>query len=276
MTSTSAPDFTTLARKLSELLAIIKYVRDTPTLEETDYLEWKSAYDLSSKTGAAATARQLIGMANRDFAQVERHAEGSAYVLLGVEPGMVHGVPHWDSADIENWLARYVEPELRYDAHYVEIDGKEVLVFTVDAPRQGDPIYCLQRTCEVEEVVTVASTGHEEKRTKKSIPKGTIYVRHGGKTEQHTPEDLKRLAARAAVAERPTLDVAVMFDTSKAVTITDGLVSDAHREERLRVWREDMLAKLPRREPKRSRGPLDFVALQSFDYSVRLPSRPTW
>jgi hypothetical protein len=106
MTSTSDPDFTTLARKPSALLAIIKYVRNTPTLEETDYLEWKSAYDLSSKTGAAATARQLIGMANRDFAQTERHAEGSAYVLLGVEPGMVHGVPHWDSADIENWLAR--------------------------------------------------------------------------------------------------------------------------------------------------------------------------
>ena len=273
MTSTSAPDFTTLARKPSELLAIVTYVRDTPTLEENDYLEWKSAYDLSSKPGAAATARQLIGMANRDFAQAERHAEGGAYVLLGVEPGMVHGVPHWDSADIENWLARYVEPELRYDAHYGEIDGKEVLVFTVDAPRQGDPIYCLQRTCEVEEVVTPASASQAEKRVKKSIPKGAIYVRHGGKTEQHTPEDLKRLGARLFVVERPALDVAVMLDMSKAVTISEGLVSDAHREGRLRAWREEMLAKLPRRKPK-PRGTLDFMTLQSFDYSIQLPSRP--
>jgi hypothetical protein len=166
-----------------------------------------------------------------------------------------------------------VEPELRYDAHYVEIDGnKEVLVFTVDAPRQGDPIYCLQRTCEVEEVVTAAGTGHEEKRTKKSIPKGTIYVRHGGKTEQHTPEDLKRLAARAAVAERPTLDVAVMLDTSKAVAISEGFANDAHRDERLRAGREKMLAKLPRREPKSARRQ-NFMDLTSFDYSIQLPSK---
>lgn len=264
MASTSAPDFTTLARKPSELLAIVSYVRDTPTLEETDYLEWKSAYDLSSKPDAAATARQLIGMANRDLALAERHAEGSAYVLLGVEPGTVHGVPHWDSADIENWLARYVEPGLRYDAHYVEIYGKEVLVFTVDAPRQGDPIYCLQRTCEVEEVVTPASAGQEEKRTKKNIPKGTIYVRHGGKTAQHTPEDLKRLGARLAVAERPTLDVAVSLDASKAVVISEALASQEHRDESLRAWQARMLGKLPRREPSRAKGPLSL----GFDYAM--------
>ncbi|MGD0454370.1 MAG: ATP-binding protein [Solirubrobacteraceae bacterium] len=274
MASASTPDFTTLARRPSERLAIVAHVRDSRTVEETDYLEWKSAYDLSSKPGAAATARQLIGMANRDFAQAERHAEGSAYVLIGVEPGMVHGVPHWDSADIENWLARYVVPELRYDPHYVEIDGKEVLLFTVDAPRQGDPIYCLQRQCDVEEVVTSGSTGQVEKRIKKTLPKGAIYVRHGGKTEQHTPEDLTRLTARAAAAERPTLDVEVLLDTSKAVTISESLVSDAHREGRLRAWREEMLAKLPRRKPKPARGPLDFMTLPSFDYSIQLPSRP--
>ena len=59
MESTNNPDFTTLARRPSERLAIVAHVRDTSTLEETGYLEWKSAYDLSSKHGAAATARQL-------------------------------------------------------------------------------------------------------------------------------------------------------------------------------------------------------------------------
>lgn len=269
MASASTPDFTTLARRPSERLAIVTHVRDSQALEETDYLEWKSAYDLSSKPGAAATARQLIGMANRDFAQAERHADGSAYVLIGVEPGKVHGVPHWDSADIENWLARYVEPELRYDAHYVEIDGKEVLLFTVDAPRQGDPIYCLQRQCDVEEVVTSGSTGQEGKRIKKTLPKGAIYVRHGGKTEQHTPEDLTRLVARATVAERPTLDVEVLLDTSKTRAINATVASDEYRDQHLHAWRAKMLGKLPRREPKRAKGPLDFT---TFDYSMRLPS----
>jgi hypothetical protein len=167
-----------------------------------------------------------------------------------------------------------VEPELRYDVHYVEIDGKEVLVFTVDAPRQGDPIYCLQRTSEVEEVVTLASAGKEETRIKKALPKGAIYIRHGGKTEPHTPDDLRRLGARLVVAVRATLDVAVILDASKAMVISEGLVNDAHRDERLRAWREKMLAKLPRREPKRARGPLDLMNFPSFDYSIQPPSRP--
>ena len=274
MASTSTPDFSTLARRPSERLAIVKHVRDTPTLEETDYLEWKSAYDLTSKPGAVATARQLIGMANRDFAQAERHAEGSAYVLPGVEPGMAYGVPHWDSADIENWLAPYVQSELRYGADYVAIDGKEVLVFTVDAPRQGDPIYCLQRECQIEEVIAPGSAGQEGKRIKKTLAKGAIFVRHGGKTEQHTPEDLRRLGTRLVVAERPTLDVAVALDASKAAVISESLVSDAHRDARLRAWREKKLAKLPRREPKPERGPFDFIGIPAFDYSLQFPSKP--
>ena len=273
MASASTPDFTTLARRPSERLAIVEHVRDSQALEETDYLEWKSAYDLSTKAGAVLIARQLIGMANRDPAQAERHAEGSAYVLIGVEPGKVHGVPHWDSADIENWLAPYVPDELRYDVQYVGIDGEEVLFFVVDAPQQGDPIHCLQREYQVEEVVT-GSTGEAERKAKRTLRKGEIFVRHGGKTEPHAPEDLARLVARAAVAERPTLDVEVLLDTSKAVAISEGLVSDAHREGRLRAWREEMLAKLPRRKPKPARGPLDFMTLPSFDYSIQLPTRP--
>ena len=213
-------------------------------------------------------------MANRDFAQAERHAEGSGYVILGVEPGMVHGVPHWDSADLENWLSRYVEPELRYDVHYVEIDGKEVLIFTVDAPRQGDPIYCLQRDCQIEEVIAPDSTSQKERQIRKTFAKGAIFVRHGGKTEQHTPEDLKRLGARLAIAERPTLDVAVLLDTSKALAIRESLVSDAHRDAQLRAWREKKLAKLPRREPKPTRGPFDLIDIPTFDYSRALSHKP--
>jgi hypothetical protein len=81
MTHASDPDFTSLARRPTERLKIVEHVRDTLTLEETDYLEWKSEYDLSTKVGAVLTARQLIGMANRDPAQAKRHAEGSAYML---------------------------------------------------------------------------------------------------------------------------------------------------------------------------------------------------
>ncbi len=274
MTGTDAPDFTTLARRPSERLAIVAHVRDTLTLEETDFLEWKSAYDLSTKSDAAKTSKALIGMANRDFAQAERHAEGSAYVLIGVEPGKVHGVPHWDAADIENKLTRYVPTELRYDVQHVEIDGKEVLFFTVDAPRQGDPIYCLQRECDIEEVVT-GGAGEAERKVKKTLPKGAIYVRHGGKTEQHTPEDLTRLTARAAVAERPALDVEMLLDPSKARTINATVASDEYRDQNLHAWEAKMLGKLPRRKPKRVNGPLGLMDFSAFDYAtIHVPSKP--
>jgi predicted HTH transcriptional regulator len=138
------PEFDHPARRPSERLAIVAYVHATPALQETDYLEWKTEYDLSSRPGAAATAKQLIGMANRDLSQAMRHNDGYAYILLGVEPENLVGVTLWDSADIENWLGRFVGPDLRYDIHYVELHQKQILFLTVDAPKQGDPIYCLQ------------------------------------------------------------------------------------------------------------------------------------
>jgi hypothetical protein len=78
MAAPTPPDFIQLARRPSERLAIVTYVHGTANLQETEYLEWKSAYDLSKRPGAAATARQMIGMANRDDASAGRHAEGHA------------------------------------------------------------------------------------------------------------------------------------------------------------------------------------------------------
>ena len=238
MAEAPVPDFSTRARRPSELRAIVEYILASPVLEETDYLEWKSGYDLSTRPGAASTAKQLIGMANRDFAQANRHAEGHAYVILGVEPGKLTGVPHLDSAEIEDALSRFIEPSLRYTLEYVEVDDKEVLIFTVEPPRQGDPVYCLQR--ESEEVSDLVK--------KKTLPLGAIYVRHGGKTEQHTPEDLKRLSARLIVEKATTLDLAVELDTSNVKVIPSELVSDAARDEKLQQWRTEMLAKLPKRD----------------------------
>jgi hypothetical protein len=136
MSETPAPDFTRFARRPSERVAIVEYIYATPSLQEADYLEWKTGYDLSKRPGAAATARQLVGMANRDTAHAMRHADGHAYVLLGVEPGSLSGVPEWDSADIEKWLTPFIGPDLRYDADYVSVEGHpdQVLFLTIDPP----------------------------------------------------------------------------------------------------------------------------------------------
>ena len=245
MSAPPVPDLSKLARKPSERLAIVTYVHGTPGLQETEHLEWKSGYDLSTRPGAAATARQLIGMANRDSARAVTHAEGHAYVLLGVEPGNAPGVPQWDASDIENWLVPFVGPDLRYDIHYVAFAGQQVLFLTVDAARAGDPIHNLQKASQ--------DPGGD------ALPAGTIYVRHGANTTRHTPADLARLTARATVAPVTALDVAVELDASRVAAIDAGLLADGFRDQRLASWRADMLAAMPRQEAS---SPLGFAYQQ--------------
>lgn len=174
-------------RRPSERLALIHYIASLPTLQENEHLEWKLGYDLGRRPDAGKIAKQLIGFANRDPARAQRQTEGYAYVLLGVEPGAVIGVPVWDSADIENWLSRFVPSELMYDIQYVSAGDKDILVLEVDPPRQGDSIFCLQ-----------ASTGEGNE----NLSEGTIYVRRGGKTEPASSAEVAMLTARARSGAR--------------------------------------------------------------------------
>src|SRR4051812_36714127 len=97
-----------LARRPSERKALIELIHDSAQLQETDWLEWKSGYDLTKPAGRAATAKHIIGFANRLPDRAQRNADGYAYLVLGVEPGTYHGMPMHDSADVENWLRPYV------------------------------------------------------------------------------------------------------------------------------------------------------------------------
>ncbi len=228
--SPPVPDFSALARRPSERLAIVRYIRDNPGLQETEYLEWKTGYDLRTRPGAAATAKHLIGFANRDLILAARHAEGHAYLLLGVEPQNLVGVTLWDSADIENWLVRFVGLELRYDVHYVELDGKHVLFLTIDPPRPGDPIYYLHQ----------GSSDPDGK----TLSDGTIYVRRGGLTEPAKAADIARLTERCRATAR-TLDLAVDLDTSELQIIEPDELSDAVRDSWLRDERRALLSSMP-------------------------------
>jgi hypothetical protein len=233
----AVPEFSVLARRPSERLAIVEYILATPNLQETDYLEWKIGYDLSTRPGAASTAKQLIGMANRDAIRAERHAEGYAYVLLGVEPGDLGGVEQWDSANIENWLSPFIGPDLRYDAHYVSKDDREVLFLTVDPPRQGDPIYCFQ-------------AASEDLSTRKTIPEAAIFVRHGSTTAPPTADDITRLTNRGAASsatDAEIRDLRLELDASAIAVISASMFTQERRTLWGRAYRRGMLAKLPNR-----------------------------
>jgi hypothetical protein len=82
----SIPGRDHVARRPSDRLALVEYVRESEALQETDWLEWKIGYDLTGKPGRAATAKHLVGLANRRVEQAARQADGYAYLLLGVEP----------------------------------------------------------------------------------------------------------------------------------------------------------------------------------------------
>lgn len=64
-----------------------------------------------------------------------------------------------------------------------------MLVFTIEAPRAGDPLFVLQK-------------GYDR------APAGRIFVRRHGKTEEAGPTDVRALEARGQAA-RPKVELAV-------------------------------------------------------------------
>jgi hypothetical protein len=166
----------------SARLALVRAVRDGGLVTtETDWIEWKSRVDLQDKRARMEhMIRHILGFANRDPGRAARIAEGCAYLLLGVEPRRLDGVEQVDPAVLESWVRPYLEPNgPQWDAAYVELDGKAVLVVTVEAPRWGDPAFPLRKALD-------------------PLEDGTIFIRRLGKTERASAAEIDQLFARAA------------------------------------------------------------------------------
>jgi schlafen family protein len=209
-------------------LRLVEAIRDAaPGVQETDWLEWKSAADLEDKAWQGETATHLIGFANRDPSRARRIVDGCGYIALGVEPGRISGVAVLDPADLENRIARYVGPDLRWEPHYVHLQEATVLVVEVAAPRQGDPLFALRRTF--------------QDPTGKSIPNGTVFVRIGGKTERASAAEIDMLSRRAAVTAGNVLDLKVEWWDSVGEIAALDRTEAAHdawvRSERERLMR---------------------------------------
>src|ERR1700733_7766983 len=149
-------------------LGLVTAVRDALASEqETNWLKWKGAPRLTARETEATIAKAVIGFANRAPDVAARAMEGCAYLLVGVEPGgNLSGVVPIDQAKLEAGVAVYVGQHVDWDAAYVELEGKSVVVVTVEPPRWGDPIRCFRKAYLPAEKV------------KESMPAATIFVRH--------------------------------------------------------------------------------------------------
>lgn len=173
----------------SQLTALVGAVRDAEDHDENCWIEWKSTLDLTASAGHVHLVKHILGLANRDPAAASHRAGGYGYLLVGVEPGQVHGVTSVDPETLVGQVRVYVGHEVRWVPEYIEVDGKQVLVVIVDPPQPGDPIHSLRK-----QLTTFTA--------------GAIFVRHAGRTDQANPADLEMLQARL-LARTASLEFAV-------------------------------------------------------------------
>jgi hypothetical protein len=166
----------------------IEAVRDAlPGESEPDWVEWKGPVDLSSKRWMAEIARHVVGLANRDPTKASRAAEGFGYLLIGVEPGNIWGVEPIDNAQLESGITSYLGLDgPQASPEYIDVDGKAVLVVTVQPPRTGDRIYHFEKEYSHE----------DDDGLRIHYKNGEVFVRRDGRTERARSGDLKMLERR--------------------------------------------------------------------------------
>jgi len=152
---TSAP-----LRSPQSVTALVEAIhRADPGSQETHWLECKSQLDFGSKADRFAAARAIIAFANRDPVSAARDCGGEAYLVVGVAPGELIGVAEvLDAATLHDKLRLYVDGP-QWSVDYFQVEGHDVAVFTVAAPRPGDRIHSLVTTYENNRSGTVFHRG---------------------------------------------------------------------------------------------------------------------
>jgi hypothetical protein len=208
-------DLSRPARTPAEQRVLVEAVRDAPSFEqETRYLEWKRTLDLATKEAWAVIAKAVLGFSNRMPDVAAEALDGAAHMFVGVEPGRLDGVASVDDATLHPGVRTYCGPGPRWHSTYVEVDGKAVLLVTVESPQWGDPLHPVRKTF-------TSPTDREV-----SVYKGRIFVRHPARTDEAGPADIDLLSTRAARRAGDELHVSVEFAAPAEVGRVD-LTSNA-------------------------------------------------
>ncbi|WP_139166396.1 helix-turn-helix domain-containing protein [Curtobacterium sp. UNCCL20] len=172
-------------RTPDQLVALVRSVLDARPEDESRAVEWKSHFDdVTSPEASFVIARAILGLANRPVNVARSAFDGVGYVLVGVEPGSLHGQGVPDSAELHNAIRRYAgNSTALWDPRSIEVDGQQVLVVTVEAPRSGDRIALLNKS-------------YQPSGRKPLVEEGTIFVRQPGATNRATRLDVEMLQDR--------------------------------------------------------------------------------
>ena len=129
---------------------LLRWVLETNANNELDWLEWKVGLDLTARAHQFAVAKQIIGFANREPSRAAVHAEGCAFIVLGAEPRNLAGQDSIDNADLDAGLRRYLGTTTgpQWTPLWVQVDGVDVLVITVEPPRPGHRKHVLEHAAE--------------------------------------------------------------------------------------------------------------------------------
>jgi len=243
---TLAMDLSTAVRSRASYRELVLAVYQAPGSEqETNSIEWKGTVDLAEKRWQAEMGRQVLGMANRDAETAGTVLGGCGYILLGVSPSQLPGTLVYDTDKIESWISAYVgqppnAPE--WMPTYVHVHDKDVLVLTVEPPRNGHPAW----PCRKEYLVDPRSAGADPKPATRE---GALYVRHKASTREATAADIEMLSRRTAGARKRIGRVSLLLaPESRAVALDigpDAVTTWADRE-------REALKPPPPREPEKS------------------------
>ncbi|HEY3213448.1 MAG TPA: hypothetical protein VGL16_09640 [Actinomycetota bacterium] len=217
-------DMSLQIRRPSDRVALVEAVLQAHPSDEAEWIEWKLDVELDRAEGQFKASRQILGFANRSPNDAARFLGGQAFLIVGAEPGQLAGTPRRDPAQLEDWLRPYLGLDGPiWDAHHVEMEGTEVLLIEVAAPRDGDPIHTLRRAFD-------------------KWHAGSVFVRHKGKTDPASPADMVMLTARSAApvaGERVALEVtwARADPIIRALDLTEDSIDRLIEMERNRLLR---------------------------------------
>jgi hypothetical protein len=173
----------------SELKRLVQAVRVAGDYDETRWVEWKRALDLTATEGTRHIVRQILGFANRDPQVAAQWAGGYAYLLIGACPEALMGITPIDPEQLVSKTRPYVGSHITWTPEYVEVDDVTVLVIIVEPPRLGDEIHALRKQLD-------------------TYKPGTVLVRRHGQIDQADVDELAMLQRRL-LARTPEVELTV-------------------------------------------------------------------